>query len=319
MKPLAGKVALVAGATRGAGRGIATALGEAGATVWCTGRTSRADPGGGLGRPETIEETAELVTAAGGQGIAARVDHLDEPAVAALFARVRRESGGLDILVNDIWGGEKLTEWGKPFWAMDAQKGLAMMRTAIHTHLITARHGVPLLVGKGRGLLVEVTDGDHGVYRGSLYYDLVKSTIQRLAFDMHAELAPRGVTALCVTPGFLRSEEMLAHFGVTKATWRDAGAKEPHFAHSETPLFVGRAVAALAADPRVARKGGRVWASWTLSDEYGFVDEDGARPHWGRHWNEAFGIAAAPPLDDAYYQYWRGDGTAFPTPAPEDG
>lgn len=313
MKPLAGKVALVAGATRGAGRGIAVALGEAGATVYCSGRSARGAPSP-MGRPETTEETAQLATAAGGVGIAHRCDHLDEAQVAALVARIRRENGRLDVLVNDVWGGEKLTEWGKPFWEMDVQKGLAMMRTALDTHLVTARHAGPLLV-ESRGLLVEVTDGDSGAYRGSLYYDLVKSTVVRLAFDLHQELRPRGATALAVTPGFLRSEEMLDHFGVTEATWREGAKKDEHFAFSETPRFVGRAVAALAADPRVARKGGRVWASWTLSDEYGFVDADGSRPHWGRHFREAFGKEAMRTLDDGFYAYW-GEGPAA-TPGEE--
>ncbi|HWH09261.1 MAG TPA: SDR family oxidoreductase, partial [Candidatus Thermoplasmatota archaeon] len=295
MKPLHGKVAVVAGATRGAGRGIATALGEAGATVYCTGRSVR----GAIateGRTETIEETAERVTQAGGVGIPVRVDHLDEPQVKALFERVRREQDGrLDVLVNDVWGGDALVEWGKPFWEADAQQGLRMMRTAIGTHLLTARHGVPLMVERGAGLVVEVTDGDTGRYRGTLYYDLVKNGVIRLANAMHEELRPRGVTALAVTPGFLRSEAMLDHFGVTEANWRDGARKDPNFLASETPLFVGRAVAALAADPFVARKGGRVWASWTLSDEYGFADADGSRPHWGRHWRRRTCAASGGP------------------------
>ena len=318
-KPLAGRVALVAGATRGAGRGIATALGEAGATVWCTGRSvtglnasaaasgssAQAPAGQTTGRPETIDETAALVTKAGGRGIAARCDHLDEAQVKALVARVREESGHLDILVNDVWGGDALADWEHPFWEQDVQKGLAMMRTAIDTHLITARHAAPLLVERGAGLVVEITDGDHGGYRGTLYYDLVKNTIIRLAFAMHDELKPKGVTALAVTPGFLRSEAMLDHFGVREENWREGAKKDPNFIASETPLFVGRAVAALAADPRVAQKGGRVWASWTLSDEYGFVDADGGRPHWGRHWQKAYGHAYYRPYDDGFYAYWR--------------
>lgn len=305
MKPLQGKVAVVAGATRGAGRGIATALGEAGATVYCTGRSVR----GAIateGRTETIEETAERVTAAGGVGIPVRVDHLDEAQVKALFERVRREHGKLDVLVNDVWGGDPLIEWGKPFWEADVQQGLRMMRTAIDTHLVTARHGVPLMVEKGAGLVVEVTDGDTGRYRGTLYYDLVKNGVIRLANAMHEELRTRGVTALAVTPGFLRSEAMLDIFGVTEANWRDGAKAHPDFIASETPLFVGRAVAALAADPNVAAKGGRVWASWTLSDEYGFADADGARPHWGRYWDRTYGKLWWKPLDDAFYAYWGG-------------
>lgn len=304
MKPLEGKLALVAGATRGAGRGIATALGEAGATVYCSGRSVR----GAVateGRTETIEETAERVTAAGGRGIAARCDHLDESQVKALVERIRREQGKLDILVNDVWGGDALIEWGKPFWEADVQKGLRMMRTAIDTHLITSRHAVPLLLEQPGGLVIEVTDGDNALYRGTLYYDFVKNAIIRLANAMNEELKPKGATALAVTPGFLRSEAMLDLFGVTEANWRDAAARGvPDFIASETPLYVGRAVAALAADPNVARKGGRVWASWTLSDEYGFVDADGARPHWGRHWTQKYGDTYWKPLDDTFYAYW---------------
>lgn len=304
MRPLEGKVALVAGATRGAGRGIAVALGEAGATVWCTGRSSRADPRPASARPETIEETAELVTRAGGQGIAERVDHLDEAQVRAVFERVQRESGRLDVLVNDIWGGDALIEWGKPFWETDIQQGLRMMHTAIDTHLVTARHGAPLLL-ESKGLLVEVTDGDGYYWRGTLLYDLVKTGIIRLAFGLHQDLSRRGATALAVTPGFLRSEAMLDHFGVTESTWRDGGKKDPNFLASETPRFVGRAVAALASDPHVAKKGGRVYASWTLSDEYGFADVDGARPHWGRHFAAKYSDAQ-PAADDAFYAYWGG-------------
>lgn len=315
MRPLDGKVCVVAGATRGAGRGIATALGEAGATVYCTGRSTRGEHP--RDRPETIEETAEIVTARGGQGIAVRVDHAEEEQVKALFDRVRREHGTLDVLVNDIWGGDALTEWGTPFWEMDAQKGIAMMRTAIETHLITSRHGVPLMVEKGRGLVVEITDGDIGRYRGSFYYDLVKNGVIRIAHAMHEELKARGVTALAVTPGFLRSEAMLDIFGVTEATWREGAKKDPNFIASETPLFVGRAVASLAADAHVARKGGRVWASWTLSDEYGFTDAGGARPHWGRHWKKTYGDRWLKPLDDTFYSYWGGfDDIPFELPPP---
>lgn len=320
-KPLEGKVALVAGATRGAGRGIATALGEAGATVYCTGRSVRgavATPG----RRETIDETAERVSAAGGRGIAVRVDHRDEAQVRALFERVRREQGRLDVLVNDIWGGERLTEWGRPFWEMDAQKGLEMLRTALDTHLLTARHGVPLLVERGEGLVVEVTDGDTGRYRGSFFYDLVKNAVIRLASAMQEELRGHGVTALAVTPGFLRSEEMLDHFGVTEADWIEGAKTDLNFAASETPLFVGRAIAALAADPQVSRKGGRVWGSWTLSDEYGFADADGRRPHWGRHFVQTYGDKWWKPLDDTFYAYWGGfpalrETMGLPQPPPE--
>jgi NAD(P)-dependent dehydrogenase (short-subunit alcohol dehydrogenase family) len=316
VRTLEGKVALVAGATRGAGRGIAIALGEAGATVYCSGRSSRAHPGE---RRETIEETAERVTACGGRGIAVRTDHADEAQVKSLFERVRREHGRLDILVNDIWGGDALTEWGKPFWEMDVQQGIRMMRTAIETHLITARHGVPLMVEQGEGLVVEITDGDTGRYRGSFYYDLVKNGVIRIASAMNEELKAKGVTALAVTPGFLRSEAMLDLFGVTEANWREGAKKDPNFVASETPLFVGRAVAALASDAEVAKKGGRVWASWALSDEYGSTDADGSRPHWGRHWKATYGDAWHKPLDDVFYSYWGGlDELRAILPTPND-
>jgi NAD(P)-dependent dehydrogenase (short-subunit alcohol dehydrogenase family) len=281
VKPLQDRIAVVAGATRGAGRGIARALGEAGATVYCTGRSVRGRPATGT-RPETIEETAELVTAAGGVGIAVRTDHTVEDEVRALFERVRAEQGRLDVLVNDVWGGDELMEWGKPFWESDVGKGLLMQERAVWSHAITARHGLPLMVERGSGLVVEITDGDSLRYRGSLFYDLAKTSAIRLAAAMAYELRPHGVTALAVTPGFLRSEAMLEAFGVAEASWRDAVARDPFFAESETPLYVGRAVAALAADPQVWKKSGGVYASWTLSDEYGFEDADGRRPHWGR-------------------------------------
>lgn len=277
-RPLSGKVAVVAGATRGAGRGIARMLGEAGATVYCSGRSTRESPAT-AGRPETIEETAELVTAAGGQGIAARTDHHVDGQVEALFARVKAESGRLDVLVNDIWSGDELSEW-QPFWTLDLAKGFAMLDNAVRTHIRTSRFGAPLLVEQGHGLIVEVTDGDHFGYRGTLFYDLAKLAAIRLAFDMSEELAPRGVAALAVTPGFLRSEAMLERFGVTEANWRDGIAKDRGFAASETPCYVGRAIAALAADPNVLAKTGKVFASWTLAREYGFTDLDGSQPHW---------------------------------------
>lgn len=289
MQPLIGKVAVVAGATRGAGRGIATMLGEAGATVYCTGRSVRGQLASGANRPETIEETAEMVTGYGGVGIPVQVDHLVEEQVKTLFERVQAEQGGLDILVNDIWGGDELAAWGPSFWELDVAQGLRMLQVGIHTHIITAKYGAPLLIARGGGLLVEITDGDGANYRGSFYYDLVKSTVIRIAYIMAEELRPHGVSAVAVTPGFLRSEAMLDHFGVTEANWRDGARKDPHFIASETPYFVGRAVAALAADPNVAQKSGGVYASWTLSDEYGFEDMDGRRPHWGRYFAETLG------------------------------
>ena len=285
MQPLQGKIAVVAGVTRGAGRGIACMLGEAGATVYCTGRSVRGALASGSDRPETIDETAEMVTAYGGKGIAVRVDHSVPQEVEALFARVKEEQGRLDILVNDIWGGEKLIEW-KPFWERSLEKGFRMLHQAIDTHIITAHYGAPLMIEQGSGLIIEITDGDTLNYRGELFYDLVKTSVIRLASNMAEDLRPHGVVALAVTPGFLRSEEMLAYFGVTEENWQEGAKKEPHFIASETPYFVGRAVAALAADPNVAQKSGGVYASWTLSDEYGFIDMDGNRPHWGRYFAE---------------------------------
>jgi NAD(P)-dependent dehydrogenase (short-subunit alcohol dehydrogenase family) len=273
---LEGTIALVAGATRGAGRGIAVELGARGATVWCTGRTTR-EQASPLGRPETIEETAELVDAAGGRGIPVRVDHSDPDQVAALAERIDR----LDILVNDIWGGDPLTRWDVPFDEHPLGDGLQLLHGAVDTHLITAWHLARRLVPGG--LLVEITDGNEERYRGSLFYDLAKASGIRIAVALAAELGPRGITAVALTPGFLRSEAMLEHFGVTADTWRDAIAADEHFAHSETPHFVGRAVAALAADPDVARFAGRALSSWELAREYGFADVDGARPDWGAH------------------------------------
>jgi NAD(P)-dependent dehydrogenase (short-subunit alcohol dehydrogenase family) len=285
MQPLLGKIAVVAGATRGAGRGIACMLGEAGATVYCTGRSVRGNLASGSSRPETIDETAEMVTAYGGKGIAVRVDHSVPQEVEALFARVKAEQGRLDILVNDVWGGEKLIEW-KPFWERSLQNGLRMLHQAIDTHIITAHYGAPLMIEQGSGLIIEITDGDTMNYRGEVVYDLVKTSTIRLAFGMAKDLGPHGVVALAVTPGFLRSEEMLDYFGVSEANWKDATKIERHFIASETPYFVGRAVAALAADANVADKAGGVYGSWTLSDEYGFIDMDGNHPHWGRYFAE---------------------------------
>lgn len=297
---LSGRVALVAGATRGAGRAIARALGEAGAVVYCTGRSSREKPGGGMGRPETIEETAELVTAAGGEGIAVRVDHTVPEDVRALVDRIDRERGRLDVLVNDVWGGDELSEWGKPFWEQSLENGRLMMERGLWTHVITSRHAVPLLLRHRGGLVVEIGDGDSPCYRENLFVDLVKSAILRVAFAMSEELGPRGATAVALTPGFMRSEAMLDHFGVTEATWRDAVAKDPHFAQSETPAFVARAVAALARDPNVARKNGQSLSSGALAAEYGFDDVDGRRPNWPRYFREHFAdkLARVPPSSE---------------------
>jgi NAD(P)-dependent dehydrogenase (short-subunit alcohol dehydrogenase family) len=281
-RPLGGKIALVAGATRGTGRGIALALGEAGATVYCSGRSVRGQPAT-AGRPETIEETAELVTQRGGQGVWSRTDHTVPAEVEALAERIRREAGHLDILVNDVWGGDELTDWGRPLWEHSLEKGLLMQQRAVHSHIITSRYAVPLMLDRSGGLIVEVTDGVGPGYRGNVYYDLAKVSVIRLAVALAYELRNRGVTAVAVSPGFLRSEAMLERFGVTEATWREQVERDPHFAESETPLFVGRCIAALAADPRHWERSGQALTSWNLADEYAIDDADGRRPHWGRH------------------------------------
>ena len=255
-KPLAAKIAVVAGATRGAGRGIATMLGEAGATVVCTGRSTRGNPAT-AGRPETIEETAELVTAAGGVGVAIRVDHATADEVRALFERVERDFNHLDILVNDIWGGDELTEWGNPFWKLDPAKGLRMQELAVQTHILTARFGAPLMVRQKSGLIVEITDGMHLDYRGNFFYDLAKISAIRIAYAMAVELRRHNVVALALTPGFLRSEAMLDGFGVTEANWRDATAMNPDFAESETPVYVGRALRGTRHGPERRVQGGQ--------------------------------------------------------------
>ncbi len=296
MRPLAGRVAVVAGATRGAGRGIACMLGEAGATVYCTGRSVRGAPnttGYFAGRPESVDETAEMVDARGGVGIPARCDHLDEAQVAALFARVRREQGRLDVLVNDMSEGV-LHDW-KPFWEVSLEKGFEAIRAGVHSHVITARHAAPLMIERGSGLIVEIGDGDGLYYRGTLFYDLVKTLVARFAWAMAEELHPHGVAALALSPGFMRTETILEHFGVTEETWREGAAKDPSFLHSETPFFVGRAVAALAADPDVLAKSGGLYGAWTLAREYGFTDVDGRTPDLGKHMEEAYGGEPAGP------------------------
>ncbi len=285
--PLTGKVALVAGATRGAGRGIAVSLGEAGATVYCTGRSTRKQRSE-YDRPETIEETAELVTAAGGEGIAVAVDHLRPAQVEALVARIDADQGRLDVLVNDIWGGEKLFEWDAPLWEHDLDAGLRMLRLAIDTHLITSHFALPLLIRRPGGLVVEMTDGtreyNDANYRLSAFYDLCKTAVVRLAFAQAKELEPHGCTAVALTPGWMRSEMMLEIYEVSEETWRDAKVGNPHFvAISETPRFVGRAVAALAADPDLARRNGGSFSSGGLAREYGFTDLDGSQPDCWRY------------------------------------
>ncbi|MFI1648431.1 SDR family oxidoreductase [Streptomyces avidinii] len=281
---LAGKVALVAGGTRGGGRGIAVELGAAGATVYVTGRSSAAGRSD-LDRPETIEETAEKVTAAGGLGVPVRTDHSDPEEVRALVERIAAEQDGrLDILVNSVWGGDPLTDWEHPLWEQDLDQGLRLLRQAVETHVITSRYALPLMVTRGSGLVVEVTDGNTARYRGSFFYDMAKSAVIRLAVAQAAELRPHGVAAVALTPGFLRSEAMLEHFGVTEANWRDGAAGDPNFAHSETPAYLGRAVVALAADPDVIARTGRALATWDLHKEYGFTDADGSRPDFAAHW-----------------------------------
>jgi len=286
MSSLAGKVALVAGATRGAGRGIAVELGAAGATVYVTGRSTRDQPSE-YGRPETIEETAALVTELGGEGIAIRVDHLVPTEVEALVARIRAERGKLDILINDIWGGEDLFEWNKAVWEHNLENGLRLLRLAVDTHLITAPYALPLMIANTGGLLVEVTDGtaeynaDH--YRLSVFYDLAKQAAIRMAWAHAKDLAPYGASAVCITPGWMRSEMMLDNYQVTEGNWRDATARSPHFVISESPRFVGRAVAALAADPDRERWSGKSLSSGGLAKVYGFTDLDGSRPDCWRY------------------------------------
>ena len=328
---LRGRVALVAGATRGVGRGTALALGEAGATVYCTGRSSRAQklrlaksPRRGsasakkalpadyyVNRPETIEETAELVTARGGKGIPVVLDHLEPEKVEKLIARIRKEQGKLHVLVNDISESAE-HEFGKTFWQIDLERGFAMFRNAVHTHIITSHFAAPLLIEtakgkKGSGLIVEIGDGDSYTYRGNLFHDMIKTTVIRQAFAMAYELRRKNVAGIALTPGFLRSEIMLEHFGVTEANWQDGIKKDPNYAASETPTYAGRAIAALAADPNVMKKSGRVFSSWGLSDEYGFCDADGRRPHWGRHYASKYGDTMNP-CDEGFYKYWFGGG-----------
>ncbi|MER9844748.1 SDR family oxidoreductase [Mesorhizobium australicum] len=283
---LQGKVALVARGTRGAGRGIAIELGAAGATVYVTGRSTRGQPSE-YARPETIEKTAELVTANGGRGIAVRVDHLIADDVRGLVGRIRAEQGRLDILVNDIWGGEQLFEWNKPVWEHNLENGLRMMRLAIDTHLITARHALPLMIERPGGLLVEITDGtaeyNAGHYRLSPFYDLAKVAVSRMAWAHAKDLAKHGSTSVSLTPGWMRSEMMLELYGVAEENWREATAKVPHFVISETPRFVGRAVAALAADPDRERWNGQSLSSGGLAQVYGFTDLDGSQPDAWRY------------------------------------
>jgi NAD(P)-dependent dehydrogenase (short-subunit alcohol dehydrogenase family) len=317
---LRGRVALVAGATRGVGRGTALALGEAGATVYCSGRSTRANrrareaemkisPFDHATRPETVEETAEMVTARGGSGIAAAVDHTDAEKVKELVERIRTEQGKLHILVNDI--AELVhADFGNTFWQLNLENGFANLRNVLHSHSTTSHYAAALLIETAKdaahpGLIIEIGDGDSYTYRGHLFYDLSKTTMIRLAFAMARELRRKNVAAVALTPGFLRSEAMLEHFGVSEANWQEAGKKDPNYLASETPLYAGRAIAALAADANVMNKSGRVFSSWNLSDEYGFCDADGRRPHWGKHVVATYGDCMKT-CGDAFYEHWTG-------------
>ena len=300
---LKGKVALVAGGTRGAGRGIAVELGAAGAIVYVTGRTTRRQQSE-YARAETIEETAELVTAAGGRGIAIQVDHLISADVRKLVERIRAEQGRLDILVNDVWGGETLKEWDKPVWEHNLENGLRLLDLGVRTHLITAHFALPLLIERPGGLLVEVTDGTEAYnathYRINPFYDLAKVSINRLGWAHAKDLTKYGAASISITPGWLRSEMMLEAFGVREENWRDATQRIPHFAISETPRFVGRAIAALAADPDRARWNGQSLSSGGLAQVYGFTDLDGSRPDAWRYVTEV--QDASKPADTTGYR-----------------
>lgn len=297
------KVALVAGATRGAGRGIACALGEAGAVVYCTGRSTRAHAAT-PDRKENIEDTADMVTARGGVGIAVQTDHRQPEQVRALIERIRKEQGRLDILVNDIWGGDAWLDWWfkiTRFWEIPLDKGFAVIETAVNTHIITAHYAIPLMLDtRGGGLIVEITDGDGYYFRGQFYYDYVKTTVIRMAMAWAHELRKHKIASVAITPGFLRSESVLDIFRVTEENWRDAVKKRPEFGESETPLFVGRAIAALAADRHRMKKTGRVFNSFELAREYGVTDVDGRQPNV---WAALEGKYGYKKLDDAFYSF----------------
>jgi NAD(P)-dependent dehydrogenase (short-subunit alcohol dehydrogenase family) len=320
-KPLSGQVALVAGATRGAGRGLARALGEAGAFVYCTGRSAVGHPKG-MDRPETLDETAALITEAGGRAVAVRVDHTREDEVAQLAERIRAESGRLDVLVDSVWGGDPMLDWSQRFWQIDLAKLRAYLDQTLISHIITARCLAPLMVEADRGLIVQVIDGHFAGYRGHILYDLVKAALARLAYGMAMELARTGVTALALSPGFLRSEAVLGHFGVTEGAWRDAIEKDPYFAESETPMLVGRAAVALAADPDVKRKAGLILFASDLAREYGFTDVDGRVPDFPRMFDSnvkemaSQAIASKAPLDEtSRYYVWARYGQIHQDPA----
>lgn len=273
------QVVLVAGATRSIGRAAAIEFGASGATVYCTGRSVT---GNTTGSSESINETADLVTNAGGKGIAVRVDHTDPKAVQALIERIEKEQGSLDVLVNNIWGGGELTDRGAPFWKHDLHKGLTMLERAINSHIITAHYAAPLMISNGGGVIFEITDGNTDKYRGSFFYDLVKTTIMRMAKTMAIELKSHNVAAIAITPGFLRSEVILKHFGVTEENWRDAISKYEPFALSESPYYLARALKAMSVDNKIMDKSGQTFAVGDMAEEYNFTDTDGTQPHWQR-------------------------------------
>ena len=309
MKALKGKIALVAGATRGAGRGIARALADAGAIVYCSGRSTRRHPAT-KGRPETLDETAELIARAGGHAIAVRTDHRDVTQVRRLIARIRKEQGRLDVLVNDIWGGDAWLDWWwneMKFWKIPLERGFEVLDTAFRTHVITAHEALPLMLEtKGTRLIAGITDGDGYYYRGQFWYDFVKTNVIRMAFALAYELRKQRIACVAITPGFLRSESMLDIMGVSEENWRDAGKKRPEWLESETPMMVGRAVAALAGDRHVLQKTGRVFNSAELAREYGFTDVDGRVPQIWEWIAEKMPQFPYKKCDEAFYSYWGG-------------
>ncbi|WP_061234162.1 SDR family oxidoreductase [Leptospira interrogans] len=287
-KNLEGKVALVTGDTRGAGRGIALALGEAGVTVYVTGISIK-DKHPKINRKETIEETVERINKLGGKAIWAQVDHTNPKEVKSLFERIDQEQGKLNILVNDIWGGDPFIEWSCKFWEHSLENGLKVQKNCLNSHLITNYFATPLMIRNHSDLILEITDGTDYRYRGNVYYTLVKCSIINLASSLSEELKPYGVTVISLTPGFLRSEVMLDYFGVLEENWKDAILKDPHFIASETTAYIGRAVVSLAEDPNVFLKTGSATSTWRLSEEYNFTDLDGSKPHWGQYFREKFG------------------------------
>ncbi len=282
LNSLKGKIAVVAGGTRGAGRGIAVKLGEAGAVVYVTGRTTIHNQSP-MGRRETIEETADLVTKAGGHGIPVKVDYTVESEVISLFDQIKKDFGKLDILVNDVWGGDPLTEWGKPIGEHNLHNGLQIQKQAVLSHIITAHYSIPLFKANNGGLIIEITDGVDYKPRGNFYYSLAKISNIHIAQAMAEDLRDDNIISLAVTPGFLRSEAMLEHFGVSEENWKDGAKVDPHFIASETPFYIGNAIQCLASDPNIAERTGGVYSTWELSEIYGFTDVDGTQPHWGNY------------------------------------